>query len=48
MWKPTWLNYREGRRQRGGRAMAPVGSTGVVAMACIEEEIASNTGSPCR
>ena len=47
MRKPTWLYFREGRRWRGSRATAPVGSAGVVATACIEEEIASNTGSPC-
>ena len=48
MRKPTWLRFREGRRQRGREATAPVGSAGVMATACSEEEIASNTGSPCR
>ena len=48
MRKPTWLYFREGRRQRGSRATAPVGSAGVMATARTQEEIASNTGSPCR
>ena len=33
MRKPTWLYFREGRRQRGSRATGPVGSAGVMATA---------------
>jgi len=51
MWEPTRLNYGEGRRwleevPETGRATDPAGPTGVVAMACMQEESTSNTGNP--
>lgn len=51
MWEPSRLSNGEGRRRleegpRRTRATYPVGPTGVVATACVKEELISNTGSP--
>ena len=40
------LIYGEGRRRWDEIATAPSGPAGVVATACLEEEIERNTGSP--
>jgi hypothetical protein len=46
MRKPTLLNLGEGRRLQVGMSEAPEGSAGVMAMACMKEEICGNTGNP--
>jgi hypothetical protein len=47
MWEPTRLKYGEGRSFQGPESDAVPGSpTGVLASACMEEEIDRNTGSP--
>jgi len=47
MWEPTRLKYGEGRSPGGMKERRALrGPTGVLALACTEEEIARNTGSP--
>jgi hypothetical protein len=45
-WEPTRPENGEGRRRWGIERRVPSGPTGVVTMACLEEETAGNTGSP--
>ena len=46
MRKPTWLRFREGRNRSNKMSEAFGWSAGVMAMACMQEEIWRNTGSP--
>ncbi len=48
MWKPTCLRNGEGRRPP--EMMSDIGlggCAGVVTLACMQEEVVWNTGSPC-
>ncbi len=46
MWEPTRLRFGEGRCRFGSNEQQnPTGPTGVVATACMKEEIVGNTGS---
>ena len=45
--KPTRLSFGEGRCRLGEIATAPSGSVGVMASACMEEEIVGTREAPC-
>jgi len=46
MWEPTRLRFGEGRCSRETLSERPEVPTGVVATACVQEEMAGNTGNP--
>ena len=46
MRKPTWLRFREGRSRSNRMSEAFGWFAGVVATACMKEEIWRNTGNP--